>query len=69
MDRKQKSYEKKTMKGKEKKTMKGKRKTGVQGGAPCALQTQIFQKKKKTKTDEKNSEETTVHIQYASGLL
>jgi len=42
MERMQKRYE-----GKEKKTKKGKEKRGSKGVSPCALQTQIFQKKEK----------------------
>ena len=69
MERMQKRYEKKTMKGKKRKQRRGKEKRGSKGVSPCALQTQIFQKKEKKYTDEKNKEETTVHVQYASGLL
>ena len=44
MERMQKRYE-----GEEKKTKKGKEKRGSKGVSPCALQTQIFQKKGKEK--------------------
>ena len=47
MERKQKRYEKKTMKGKKRKQRRGKEKRGSKGVPPCALQIQIFQKKGK----------------------
>ena len=48
MERKQKRYEKKTMKGKEKKIMKGKRKNGGPGGVPlCAADTNFPKERKK----------------------